>query len=91
MISFDVNFTRAIGAPTISHVNDRLPYADVSIAAVLVVVGIALAAYPWLGGVTFLVGALASLGVLAAIGAAGRRLTGVVSGQLLDVTSRVAR
>jgi sorbitol-specific phosphotransferase system component IIC len=75
-----------------SPVNDRLPYADVSIAAVLVVVGIALVAYPWLGGVTFLVGAVAAIAVLAAI--VGRRpdvSRGVVTDQILDVTSRAAR
>jgi hypothetical protein len=71
-------------------VNDRLPYADVSIAAVLVAVGIALAAYPWLGGVSFLAGAIAVLAVIAAV-TASRRPEGVVSGQILDVTSRVAR
>lgn len=73
--------------------NDRLPYADVSIAAVLVVVGLALVAYPWLGGITFFAAALALLGVLAAVVTAGRRsaIDGIVSGQILDATSRAAR
>lgn len=62
--------------------NDRLPYADVSIATVLVVVGIALAAYPWLGGAaTFSVAAVISVGVVAAL-AATRRSKDVVSGEL---------
>jgi hypothetical protein len=54
-------------------VNDRLPYADVSIATVLVVVGIALAAYPWLGTATFPVAALACSAVLGTLAAAARR------------------
>jgi hypothetical protein len=87
------NFTREISTPTILHVNDRLPYADVSIATVLVVVGIALATYPWLGGVTFFLGALAVITVIGAVAVASDRRTdpGVVAGQILDVTSRAAR
>lgn len=53
--------------------NDRLPYADVSIAAVLVVVGIALAASPWLGTATFPVAALTCSAVLVALAQAARR------------------
>ena len=73
--------------------NDRLPYADVSIATVLVVVGVALAAYPWLGGVSVILAIAGSLAVLAAFAAARRTPDdhGVVSGQILDVTSRAAR
>jgi hypothetical protein len=62
----------------------RLPYADVSIATILVVVGVALAAYPWLEGdsVSLLVGAV--LVIAGALGVLGlRRPRGVVSGEIL--------
>lgn len=62
--------------------NDRLPYADVSIAAVLVVVGIALAAYPWLGTATFPAAALACSAVLAVVALAARRASRPVSGEI---------
>lgn len=62
----------------------RLPYADVSIATLLVVVGVALAAYPWLEGdsVSLLVATV--LVIAGALGALGlRRPRGVVSGEIL--------
>lgn len=62
----------------------RLPYADVSIATILVVVGVALAAYPWLEGdsVSLLVATV--LVIAGALGALGlRRPRGVVSGEIL--------
>ena len=62
--------------------NDRLPYADVSIATVLVVIGVALAAYPWLGGDMSLLVAVAGLVIAGALGVALRRPRGVVSGQI---------
>jgi hypothetical protein len=47
-------------------VNDRLPYADVSIAAVLVAIGTALAASPWLEGTAILlIAAAPAVAVLA--------------------------
>jgi hypothetical protein len=64
-------------------VNDRLPYADVSIAAVLVVVGIALAAYPWVGG-TAAFSSAALVGAVLAIFAtmSPRRTKQVTSGEI---------
>ncbi len=63
---------------------NRLPYADLTIAALLVVLGAAIAAYPWLGD-RFLYGSLA-VGALLAIGGLGaasaRRPRDVVSGQI---------
>ena len=65
--------------------NDRLPYADVSIAATLVAVGTALAASPWLGGTATLSVALAA-GVLAMLvvfaDAVRVKPKGVTSGQI---------
>ncbi len=65
-------------------VNARLPYADVSIATVLVVVGIALAAYPWLGGpATFSIAVLAGSAVLAMLATISpRRDKTVTSGEI---------
>ncbi len=66
--------------------NDRLPYADVSIATVLVAVGTALAAYPWLGGTATLSIALVAAAVIAMLavfaGALRVRPRGVTSGQI---------
>lgn len=61
-----------------------LPYADVTIAALLVVLGAAVAAYPWLGD-RFLYGSLAvaALVVIGGLGAASiHRPRDVVSGQI---------
>lgn len=67
-------------------VNDRLPYADVSIAAVLVAVGTALAASPWLEGTAILSLALATmLAVLAMADLINR------SGRRADSSQRVQR
>jgi len=64
-------------------VNDRLPYADVSIATVLVAVGTALAAYPWLGGAaTFLIALALTAAVLAMLAMFGVKPKGVTSGQI---------
>jgi hypothetical protein len=65
--AFDARISRRdLRRPIIFLVNDRLPYADVSIAAVLVAVGTALAAAPWLEGTAVLSLALATaLAVLA--------------------------
>jgi len=56
---------------------NRLPYADVSIATVLVAVGTALAAGPWLGAAATLSLAIASgvavLAMLDLINRSGRR------------------
>jgi hypothetical protein len=65
-------------------VNDRLPYADVSIATVFVVLGVALAAYPWLEGdfrsLLIVVAGLVSVG---ALGVALRRpKDDVISGEI---------
>lgn len=72
--------------PTIFPVNDRLPYADVSIATVLVVLGVALAAYPWLEGGAHLFAVVAVIAGLVSIAgialAAARRPRGVVSGEI---------
>jgi len=58
-------------------VNDRLPYADVSIATVLVASGTALAAAPWLEGTATLSLALAAgvtvLAMLDLLNRSGRR------------------
>lgn len=64
--------------------NDRLPYADVSIATVLVAVGTALAAYPWLGGTAIFFAALAAAGALLVVFASAVRVKprGVTSGQI---------
>ncbi len=64
--------------------NDRLPYADVSIAAVLVATGTALAASPWLGGTATLSIALAAgvLAMLVVFADAGIKPKGVTSGQI---------
>lgn len=65
---------------------NRLPYADISIATVLVVLGVALAAYPWLEGDAFLfLVTLLALPAVIGLGALHRikpRPLGVVSGQL---------
>jgi hypothetical protein len=65
-------------------VNDRLPYADLSIATILVVVGVALAAYPWLEGDSLsLLVAVAGLVIAGALGVMGmRRPRTMVSGQI---------
>jgi len=63
-------------------VNDRLPYADVSIATALVGLGVAVAAYPWLGELSF-AALLVGLIAIAVLGIAGaRRPRNVVSGHI---------
>jgi len=61
-------------------VTDRLPYADVSIAAVLVAVGTALAAFPWLGVLSFALAAVIVVALFAVF--SGPTSKGVTSGEL---------